>query len=121
YVVANLTERATLTALMDAVSKGRIELAMASPGGLTSHWLQFSPEESKCLDELLAEYHDLCLPHDEGWLTAFSSVVPRLPVLCQHLSPALAQCERHTAIVLQGTYDNHLRAVGAALDRRVRG
>jgi hypothetical protein len=118
YVVANLNERATVAALATAVNDRKIELVVASPGGLTSHWLLFSSSEAKYLDDLLAEYLDYCHACDPDWMEAFKRAIPRLPRLCHHLNPALLKCERHRVIVLQGSYDNHLRAVHTALRRR---
>jgi hypothetical protein len=117
YVAASLTEGATLSALAEALSERQIELVGAGPGGATSHWLEFSANEAKYLDGLIAEHLDLCSPHNPDWLVSFSSVAPRLPGLCQHLNPALAGCTRHTVIALQGTCENHLRAVRMALHR----
>jgi hypothetical protein len=117
YVVVSLTERATLATLVEAFQDGSIELVVAGPGGATSHWLQFTTDDASQLEGVIQEYLDLCLPHDPGWLFEFSSAVPRLPALCQHLNTALAECERQTIILLQGTADNHLRAVRTALKR----
>lgn len=118
YVVANLNERATIAALATAVHDRKIELVVASPGGLTSHWLLLSSRETNHLADLLAEYLDYCHPCDPDWLTGFQGAIPRLPSLCRHLNPELIKCEEHRVIVLQGSYDNHLRAVHAGLRRR---
>jgi hypothetical protein len=117
YVVANLNERATIAALAEAVHERKIELVVASPGGLTSHWLLLSSGETEHLEGVLAEHLDCCHPLDSDWMEAFSPAITRLPRLCQHLNPGLIKCDRHSVIVLQGSYDNHLRAVKTALRR----
>lgn len=118
YVVANLNERATIAALTTAVHDRKIELVVASPGGLTSSWLLFSSSGTKYLEDLLAEYLEHGHPCDPDWLAAFNGPMQRLPRLSQHLNPKLLKCERHNVLVLQGSYENHLRAVHAALRRR---
>jgi hypothetical protein len=119
YIVASLTERATLVPLEAALHHRRIELVIASPGGLTTHCLNFSSEEARHLQYLLDEYLDFCPAHDPDWLEAFTPIAPRLPELCTHLSPAIAQSERNTLLVLQGSYGNHLTLVRKALRQTV--
>lgn len=115
FLVANLNERGIIAALAAALEDRRIELVIAGPGGANCHQLYFSPAEANYVDGLMAEYLELGMPRDPHWLSTFSAFVPRLPDLCKHLNPALATCERQVVITLQGSYDNHLRAVKAAL------
>lgn len=117
YVVANLNERATIAALAAAVHDRKIELVVASRGRLTSHWLLLSSSETKYLKGLLAQYLDYSHPCNPDWMEAFKPAISLLPRLCQHLNPQLLKCERHSVIVLQGGYENHLRAVKSALRR----
>ncbi|RZJ02358.1 MAG: hypothetical protein EOO54_26490, partial [Haliea sp.] len=108
YLVANLAERATIATLANAILERQLELVTASPGGMTSHWLQLSAGDTTYLEGLLAEYLHLCPACDPSWLDAFSLAIPLLPSLCRHLNPELSKCEQHKVIVLQGTSDNHL-------------
>lgn len=119
YLAVNLAERATVSALSAAVQKRQVEFFLAAVGGATSHSFYFSPSETKYVEDVLAEYLDLCPAYDPDWLDAFSAGVPCLPTMCAHLHPALEKCSRQTCIVLQGTYDNHLRAVRVALQRSI--
>jgi hypothetical protein len=115
FLAANLNERGIIAALAAALEDRRIELVVAGPGGASCHQLHFSPSEAKHVDGLMAEYLELGYPCDRDWLTSFRPVASRLPDLCKHLNPALATCERQVTIVLQGSYENHLRAVRTAL------
>jgi hypothetical protein len=116
-LVANLNDRAVLSPLASALDGRRIELVVAGPGAATCHQLYFSPSEARYVGELMAEYLELGLPCDRDWLDAFRPVVPRLPDLFKHLNPALTICDRKVVIALQGSYENHLRAVRAAILR----
>jgi hypothetical protein len=118
FVVANLNERGIIAALAAALEDGRIELVVAGPGGASCHQLYFSPSEARYVDGLMAEYLELGFPCDRDWLTAFRPAASRLPDLCKHLNPELAICERQVLIVLQGSYENHLQAVRAAIRQR---
>ena len=119
YLAVNLTDRSALRALESAVSDQAIELVLSGPGCATSHSLVMSSAEATSLEDLTAEYLDLALVHDRNWLFDFSAVVPNLPNLLSHMHPALARCERHTAIVLRGDYDAHLSALRTAVRRGV--
>lgn len=119
YLTANLAERCTVNALALALRQGRIELVLASPGGASSHQFNFPPTEEKYLENVLAEHLEFCPEYDRDWLAVFNAEVPKLPTMCQHLHPALAACERHVCIVLQGNYGNHLRSVSTGLQRSV--
>jgi hypothetical protein len=79
--------------------------------------LQFCPAEAQYVEELMAEYLELGLPCDMQWFAGFEQLAQELPNLCGHLHQALPACERQVAIALQGSYENHLRAVQTALFR----
>lgn len=115
YVAINIAEREPLRALQTAFDGNSLELLVASPGVATSHQLDFMPSEAKYVTNLVEEYLELCLPHDRDWLSAFVPAASRLPRLVAHLNPRLAACERQVLLVLQGSSENHLRAVRTAL------
>lgn len=118
-VAVNLADRAPLSALLESLGDNSIELLVASPGGTSTHRLKFSRAEAAHLEGLATEFLDIAPEKDPDWMHDFGGAVPRLPALCAHLTPTLYDCSRHLCLILQGSSEDHLRAVQLALRRSV--